>query len=464
MQRAQTACRKPLAWRNWHLVLCLMAGAATCLSATVSASERIDCAAVNTGALNVDLATATSAVREVTLKAGDRLVFSVRDHSGDPTGTVALVAGAPPPRKLLFGPSGAATYPAAGDGTFAFRFARQGNSAAVVTVTCTSAAASRGAKGAGSVTASRWANLPPISDAEMPEVDTDPATLSSPPPGHAAPLAAHSPTEPDPAGKSAPKPATGLDARLKWEGKSQAVSAAPADSAPAGDADPATTLGVKYKLQPQIMVGVLAQFDQASDPAFGVPRGPSPQPWLAGPTATVQLAPGLALDARAAWGTGEASALDRVAGIWTTERRLVDAKLASTQSFGAWRFSPSVSLNYEEGRPAGTVAATHDPLAARATGAGRIDVTPELAYRIEMPQAMFIEPKAAIGSFWDIDALSRLAPRGPAHEDMRLKAEAGVTIGSTAGTKLEVGGGVEGGGPATPDVWTGRLQLNVPLK
>ncbi len=91
-------------------------------------------------------------------------------------------------------------------------------------------------------------------------------------------------------------------------------------------------------------------------------------------------------------------------------------------------------------------------------------MTPELAYRIEMPQAMFIEPKAAIGSFWDIDALSRLAPRGPAHEDMRLKAEAGVTIGSTAGTKLEVGGGVEGGGPATPDVWTGRLQLNVPLK
>ena len=91
-------------------------------------------------------------------------------------------------------------------------------------------------------------------------------------------------------------------------------------------------------------------------------------------------------------------------------------------------------------------------------------MTPEFAYRIEMPQAMFIEPKAAIGSFWDIDALSRLAPRGPAHEDMRLKAEAGVTIGSTAGSKLEVGGGVEGGGAAAPDVWTGRLQLSVPLK
>jgi len=47
---------------------------------------------------------------------------------------------------------------------------------------------------------------------------------------------------------------------------------------------------------------------------------------------------------------------------------------------------------------------------------------------------------------------------------MRLKAQGGVTIGSMDGTKLEVGGGVEGGGPAAPDVWSGRLQLSVPLK
>jgi hypothetical protein len=445
-------------------MLSLLAAASTSLSAVASASERIDCAAVNMGALNADLAATASTVREVALEAGDRLVFSVRDHGGDAAGTVALVAGAPSPRKLLFGPSGTATYAAVRDGTFAFRFTRQGDSTAAFTATCTPASASRGAKDAGSATAPRWANLPPISGVELPEVSTDPAALNLPPRGDAMSLTAPSPTVPSPTGRSLPKPPTGLDARLKWEGNSQATTAAPSGSAPTGDPAPTTTLGVKYKLQPQIMLGVLAQFDQASNAAFGASPSPPQQPWLAGPTATVQLAPGLALDARAAWGTGEASALDHVAGIWTTERRLVDAKLASTQSFGAWRFSPSVTLNYAEEKPAGTTAATHDPLAPRTTGAGRIDVTPELAYRIEMPQAMFIEPKAAIGSFWDIDALSRLAPRGPAHEDMRLKAEAGVTIGSTAGTKLEVGGGVEDGGPATPDVWTGRLQLSVPMK
>jgi hypothetical protein len=234
---------------------------------------------------------------------------------------------------------------------------------------------------------------------------------------------------------------------------------------PAEAATAPSTLGVKYKLQPDIMLGVLAQFDQSGGAVPGGPGGaPSQQPWLAGPVATVKLAPGLMLDARAAWGAGETSVADHgVPGTWTTERRLIDAKLASTQSYGAWRFSPTVTLNYAEERPAGT-AATPDTPAARAVGAGRVDVTPELAYRIELPQAMFIEPKATVGSYWGIDHLSRLAPGGSGYEDLHLKAGAGVTIGSTDGTKLEVGGGVEGGGPAAPDVWSGRLQLSVPLK
>jgi hypothetical protein len=51
------------------------------------------------------------------------------------------------------------------------------------------------------------------------------------------------------------------------------------------------------------------------------------------------------------------------------------------------------------------------------------------------------------------------------HAEPRLKAEAGVTFGLTDGPKLQALGGVEGGDAAgTPDIWTGRLQLSVPLK
>jgi hypothetical protein len=291
-----------------------------------------------------------------------------------------------------------------------------------------------------------WAELPPLPAPDMGDVDAGWLPQTAP-----APALSPATTAP-----KVPDAAAGLGPRLKWEGT-------PANPADPGSAGAATSLGVKYKLQPDIMIGVLAQFEQATSAGPGGPSS-SEQPWMAGPVATVQLAPGLALDARAAWGSNDTGAADRALGIATMERRLLDAKLASTQTFGPWRFSPSVTLNYAAEKPEGAAGATHDALAARATGAGRIAVTPEVAYRIEMPQAMFIEPKAAVGSFWDIEDLSRLAPHAAGHEDVRLKAGAGVTIGKTGGGKLEVGGAVEGGGPAAPDVWSGRLQLSVPLE
>jgi hypothetical protein len=48
--------------------------------------------------------------------------------------------------------------------------------------------------------------------------------------------------------------------------------------------------------------------------------------------------------------------------------------------------------------------------------------------------------------------------------DMQLKAEAGVAYGVKDGSSLQATGGVESGTTsATPQNWSGRLQLNVPL-
>jgi len=95
-------------------------------------------------------------------------------------------------------------------------------------------------------------------------------------------------------------------------------------------------------------------------------------------------------------------------------------------------------------------------------GSGRVDLGPEVAYRIDLAGATFTEPRAAFGSFWGIDSLSKLAPGSAPQVDPRLKAEAGVTLGVVNGPKLQATG-EEGDGIAR-DVWSGRLQLSVPLK
>ena len=50
---------------------------------------------------------------------------------------------------------------------------------------------------------------------------------------------------------------------------------------------------------------------------------------------------------------------------------------------------------------------------------GRIDVKPEMAYRVDMGHSVFIEPKIMVGTFWNLgDAASwshGRAARGAAH-------------------------------------------------
>ena len=112
----------------------------------------------------------------------------------------------------------------------------------------------------------------------------------------------------------------------------------------------------------------------------------------------MQVLPGLSLDTRTAWGQSEA---DASASGHAGHRRIVDVRLAQKETFGAWRFSPSVSLNYLEERRSAPATETE---AAQTTGTGRVDVRPEVAYRFDLQNSMFIEPKAMLGGFWGIGA------------------------------------------------------------
>lgn len=217
-------------------------------------------------------------------------------------------------------------------------------------------------------------------------------------------------------------------------------------------------IGVGYKLRSAIRVGALAQFDPAAEVLYAGQRSLSERGWMAGPVTAIEIARGLTLEARAAWGVAEGGA-DDLSGGTGAQRRLLSARLAQPYAYGAWRFTPSVNVSHlweGLGGPAGQ---------AHVTEAGRINLAPELAYRLDLQRATFIEPKAVLGGFWTFDDLSKAtAPGLNLHAEPRLKAEAGVTFGVVDGAKLQALGAVEGGEAGTPDVWTGRLQLSVPLR
>jgi hypothetical protein len=253
-----------------------------------------------------------------------------------------------------------------------------------------------------------------------------------------------------------PKQAGGTEVKLQW--RSERFS--PGPQGPETDANASgVEIGLNYKLKSAILVGALAQFDPAGEALFGDQRSLSDRSWMAGPTTTIHFAPGLTLEARAAWGMAEGGA-DELAGAGPgAQRRLLSARLANLHAYGAWRFTPSINVTrHWEELPHAPAELPH------MTGTARVDFAPLIAYRFDFAHSAFIEPKAVLGGFWTFDDLSRTAPSLGMHTTPRLKAEAGVTFGVTDGPKLQALGGVEGGDAATPDVWTGRLQLSLPLR
>lgn len=449
-------------WPGLRLVP--LAVAATLSGGSPSAAQEAaaTCAAINSGALNVELDAEPRATRQAGLKAGDRLTFTFEADPG-PFGTLTLLQGAGAPRSLLVGPTGTSvSFVAAKGGAFEFEFSRDDAAAAAFRASCmpagsvrnTASAPRRSVRLLGGGT---WTDADNFEASEMGGVVLN-ADVPAPSRGTAAGPWAGTPSRV--AGPGLPS-ASDVALKLQWRGERYTTG-------PRGLEIDTTASGVdaavNYKVLPEIMVGALAQTDQAAETLTGAPHGLFDQGWMAGPVTNVKLAPGLTLDARAAWGVAEGTPDELSPHTVSIPRRTVSARLANVQSFGPWRFTPSVSVNHFYEAAAAEPATAHDAAVPSAGNSGRVDVGPEFAYRIDMDKAGFIEPRAAVGTFWDFDSLSRLAPGTAGHNDLRLKAEAGVTIGAIDGTKLQAAGGVEEGEPGTENVWSGRLQLSVPLR
>jgi hypothetical protein len=345
------------------------------------------------------------------MQAGDTLAFTLRADTRA-RGAIMLVTGDGREQRLLYGPHAAqVSYTAEQSGPVRFRLAVRGGTIAAFITTCTPAQGAP-ATATGGLTVDM--SMPLVLGAAAPK---DGAVT---------------------AGVVAAAPAAST---LRWLGGAQ-----PGKETTPGD------YGVNLKLQPTVTVGLVAQFDQASNPLLG-PPALSEQRWLAGPVMNVLLGQGLSLDAHAAWGPA-----DPITG-QTLHRQTFDARLTSKQEAGPWRFTPSLSYAHAEAK----LGAADSELPGQQTvESGRVDLRPELAYRFDLGGSMYMEPKFMVGTFWTLGDAAGTGVNGL--HDPRAMAETAITFGTGDGTQLQLGGGVQEGESRSDSVWTGKVQLNIPLK
>jgi hypothetical protein len=425
------------------------------------------CIAANGGALDAQLSAAGATTRQLALDAGDIVNVSVRGLQDGAT-SVTLVSGAGAPQTLVGNSSAAAVrFTAPQADTYAFRFSAGPGGSASIGVTCTSAEVAS----ASAAFLARRKDLLNAKDPDRIRIDRAPTPIANPDKPLASTVAVDdegntkqvqfsvSLSEITAAAHPGQKPDPGF-VDLWLEGRMENYDTGSAAIGASNGNLGVLYLGTRTKLGPDILVGGLAQLDRGiEDASYGASELEATG-WMAGPYLSMKLASGVVFDGRAAWGEIENAVPGLETGDDQIERRLVRAKLTGTREVEGWKVAPSVGLVYLED-------AVRDGASgeAKAEGTGRVEVLPEVSRRFEVDGDAFIEPRAALGGFVGFDEFSALEPKVLTESagDLHLKAEAGVAVGVKDGSSLQASGGVESGSETTPETWSGRLQLNVPL-
>lgn len=433
------------------------------LASPALAAESAGCASINRGTVNSVLEAGQQRSPFLTLSAGETVTFQVAG-SALGSASIDLTSGQGAPRSLLAGTNaGSTTFVVPADGAYGLKIAASGAAVASVRATCITGGTTQSAFSGWrdqmlrSVEPDR-ARMNPSEPGLLTQKDGTkmPAVLdvdeNGQPRNASFSVSLSEITKTVDKSKANDKPGI-LDFWV--EGRYASAHIEPLASAPNEEATfGALYFGSTVKLTPDIMIGALTQFDKAEvrgDPSEAF----SSHGWMAGPFFGVRFKNGIVWEGRTAWGESTLPSGEGTGAV----RGLVSTRVSGERMLGDWKFTPSVGVKiFDE-------IADHAPAEGTpATGTGVIDVVPVVSRRIALNRDTTIEPSFSAGTTLSFDGLHGAELNGTALEsELRLKAGAGVALNVKDGATLKATGGVESPVDSAPDVWSGQLQLNVPL-
>lgn len=429
---------------------------------SASANASAGCDAANGGALNVRVSGGASALREAALSEGETLSL---DLSTRGTARLAVSSGGGALRTLHAGRASTLMFVAPASATYGFYLDANGAADATLAVTCASVAKLNVERSL----LERRKSFLTSKDPDRIRIDRAPAEpkpLDSAVQSSEAPrdvTASISMSELAAAMKLGGKKDPGI-LDFWFEGRYLTYDTVDANAKPGDGNFSVMYFGSKYMLGPDIMLGALAQFDQAGESSrYGDQI--SANGWMAGPYMSVRFGPGVVFDGRAAWGVAENAARGVMLDMAPADRKLLRGTLRGSRQVGGWTVAPSVGLSYVQDTPMVDGLAMGETATATPSGTGRLDVLPEVKRRFSLDSETYIEPRLAAGGFLAFDDLSKIGPGSMSSQvpEMQWKAEAGVAVGMKDSVNVQATGGVETGAQSAADTWSGRLQLNMPL-
>ena len=232
------------------------------------------------------------------------------------------------------------------------------------------------------------------------------------------------------------------------------------------------TAGADYVFNPWFLAGVFLQYDhfrQKTDPDDEF----SGNGWMAGPYATLRLAPQIFWHARAASGRSSNEVNPTSGGAsdtFSTTRWLASTSVVGHYEHGLWALNPYVSISYLEERAEAYIEKSSAlEIPKTQTSLGQLRAGPELTYRIERDDGTIMQPRLTAELIWnfsgDISAsgLGSIDGEATGPEGARGRVEAGFSSTTATGMAFDVMGSYDGIGAGSYRAMTVRAALRMPM-
>jgi outer membrane autotransporter protein len=227
-------------------------------------------------------------------------------------------------------------------------------------------------------------------------------------------------------------------------------------------------VGADYLINPDFLVGFLAQFDWMDQKDTTEDIAVDGVGWMAGPYVVARLHQNLLFDGRVAWGQSDndVNPLGLYTDDFDTDRWLAKAQLTGDFRRGDWRFSPFVRAIYFEEHQKAYTDSLGTPIPSQTVSLGRVTFGPEVSY-VFRTDTMEVEPRIGIQGIWDfdkaeiVDLSSGLAAGSSA--DLRARIEGGLAFRLANGASLTADAFYDGVGVDDLDMYGGSVKVRVPL-
>ena len=233
--------------------------------------------------------------------------------------------------------------------------------------------------------------------------------------------------------------------------------------------------GTDYLLDPETLVGVMAQYDTSKDKSTQQGFEVSGHGWMVGPYLEKQLSSNIYFDAKVLGGksSNEVSPFATYTDSFDTTRWLAAARLTGYWTLGQWQFTPSAEIVTYQDRQASYTDSNGLEIGGQTLRVNRFNFGPEISRRFVTSDGMTIEPRLALRGLWrfggkrsDVDTSG---PNSIAVDPIDLdglqgRVELGLNVRTQRGVSVGLDGSYDGIGSSERTGASVSGRVRVPLQ